>query len=95
MAMLLDRLNKRHTIEVDLIAIDETTSQLHGADTVNFDGAFADWNRRMPLVEKAIANRQRTAMAPAPVGILREQTNEVLKQGVTALKPPATTPGSL
>jgi hypothetical protein len=86
-SQLLNRLKKRRTIEIHLISIDQTASELNGANAVNFNAARPDWHRGMPFVQKTVANRNRAPMRPAPVRVMREQTNEIFKQGVATTKP--------
>ena len=56
-SQLLNRLKKRRTIEIDLISIDQTASELNGANAVNLDAVRPDWYRGMPFVQKTVANR--------------------------------------
>jgi hypothetical protein len=56
-SQLLNRLKKRRTIEIDLISIDQTASELNGANAVNLNAARPDWHRGVPFVQKTVANR--------------------------------------
>jgi hypothetical protein len=55
-SQLLNRLKKRRTIEINLISIDQTVSELNGANAVNVNAALPDWHRGMPFVQKTVAN---------------------------------------
>src|SRR5215510_9112690 len=78
--LLAERGQQLAAVEEDLVRVDAPVAQLRGAHAVHLDHPVADRNRRVPLVEESVRQRQRSAVRPYPVRETRQQPGEIGEQ---------------
>src|SRR5262245_48456394 len=61
-APLWQRRQQLAAIEEDLVRVDASAAQLHGADAIDLDDSITGGDRRMPAVQEPIRQRQGTAV---------------------------------